>query len=222
LSPGVPRLDGRKVKQKQQTDLPSPGDTCAISTARTAYPQPRLYDGRSYGRGLACGLQSGVDMRAVLQYCVGELEVVVPSEAELIREGETTGHLYVLLEGHLEVLKGETVVATVTEPGAFLGEMSMLLNQPHTATGRAVKDSKVYKFNDATSLLRAQPAVAIEIAKLLAHRLNAATTYLADIKRQYAEHGNHLSMVGDVLESLVNLSPKRMSPGSNRQPDPRL
>ena len=54
----------------------------------------------------------------------------------------------------------------------------------------------------------AQQLVPQIVAQLLAHRLNAATTYLADIKRQYADHDNHLSMVGDVLESLVNLSPE--------------
>jgi len=36
----------------------------------------------------------------------------------VIQEGGTTGHLYVLIEGRLEVLKGDTVVATLSEPGA--------------------------------------------------------------------------------------------------------
>ena len=60
------------------------------------------------------------------------------------------------------------------------------------------------------------------IAQLLAQRLNVATTYLADIKRQYAGHGNHLAMVGEVLESMINLSPSQVSPGSDRQSDPRM
>ena len=64
-----------------------------------------------------------------------------------------------------------------------------------------------------------QPAVALLIARLLAHRLHVATTYLADIKRQYADHGNHLAMVGDVLESMINLTPANLSPGSDRSSD---
>ena len=76
-------------------------------------------------------------MRAVLEHCVGGQETSLPADALLIREGETTGRLYVLLSGRLDVLKGETVVATVTQPGAILGEMSVLLGQPHTATVRA-------------------------------------------------------------------------------------
>lgn len=159
-------------------------------------------------------------MRAVLEHCVGGQETSLPAGALLIREGETTGRLYVLLSGRLDVLKGETVVATVTQPGAILGEMSVLLGQPHTATVRATVASTVYQFDDAAAFLRAQPAVALLVAQLLAHRLNAATTYLADIKRQYADHDTHLAMVGDVLESLVNLSPGAASPGSDRQPEP--
>jgi CRP-like cAMP-binding protein len=161
-------------------------------------------------------------MRAVLEHCKGGRETDVAAGDLVIHEGETTGRLYVLINGQLEIIKGGTTVATVSEPGAMLGEMSVLLGQPHTATVRTVVASTVYEFDDAASFLRAQPAVALLVAQMLAHRLNAATTYLADIKRQYASHDNHLSMVGDVLESLVNLSPSAAAPGSDRMPDPRL
>jgi CRP/FNR family transcriptional regulator, cyclic AMP receptor protein len=57
---------------------------------------------------------------------------------------------------------------------------------------------------------------------MLAQRLNVANTYLADLKQQYAGHGNHLAMVGDLLQSMINLSPTEVSPGSDRQSDPRI
>ena len=60
------------------------------------------------------------------------------------------------------------------------------------------------------------------IARLLAQRLNVANTYLADLKRQYAGHGTHLAMVGEVLQSMINLPPLEVSPGSDRQSDPRM
>ena len=161
-------------------------------------------------------------MRAVLEHCVGRQETYFPADKLLIREGETTGDLFILMEGELQVLKGETVVAVVTEPGAILGEMSVLLNQPHTATVRTCTGSMLYQIDDANEFLREKPAVALLMAQLPAQRLNAATTYLADIKRQYASHGNHLSMVSEVLETLVNLPASATSPGSDRQPDPRL
>lgn len=161
-------------------------------------------------------------MREILDYCIGGVQRNVSAGARVIHEGHTTGHLYVLIEGRLEVVKGDTVVATITEPGAVLGEMSILLDKPHTATVRAAADSVIYEINDAASFLRQQPAVAILIARLLAQRLNAANTYLADVKRQYAGHGNHLAMVGDLLQSMINLPPSQVSPGSDRQSDPRM
>jgi CRP-like cAMP-binding protein len=161
-------------------------------------------------------------MRAVLDYCTGATRREVPAGTLVLHEGSKTGHLFVLLEGRLEVIKGDSVVAVLTEPGAMLGEMSVLLDQPHSATVRAASDSAVYEIGDAASFLRDQPAVALLIARLLAQRLNVATTYLADIMQQYAGHGDHLAMVGEILQTMINLPPITISPGSDRQSDPRM
>jgi CRP-like cAMP-binding protein len=161
-------------------------------------------------------------MRTVLDYCTGGIRRNVSAGTLIIHEGGTSGHLYVLIEGRLEVVKGTTVVASIAEPGAVIGEMSVLLEQPHTATVRAASDSTVHEFSDAASFLRDQPAVALLIARLLAQRLNVATTYLADIMQQYAGHGDHLAMVGEILQSMINLPPIKVSPGSDRQSDPRM
>ena len=161
-------------------------------------------------------------MRAILDYCTGGSRREVPAGTLVLHEGSKTGHLFVLIEGRLEVIKGDSVVAVLAEPGAVLGEMSVLLDQPHTATVRAASDSAIYEIDDAAAFLRDQPAVALLIARLLAQRLNVATTYLADLMHQYAGHGNHLSMVGELLQSMINLPPSQVSPGSDRQSDPRI
>jgi CRP/FNR family cyclic AMP-dependent transcriptional regulator len=161
-------------------------------------------------------------MRAVLDYCSGAVQRNVSAGTLILHEGSTTGHLFVLIEGKLEVVKGDSVVASIVEPGAVVGEMSVLLDQPHTATVRAASNSTIYEFSDAGSFLRDQPAVALLIARLLAQRLNVATTYLADVMHQYAGHGDHLAMVGEILQSMINLPPIKVSPGSDRQSDPRM
>lgn len=161
-------------------------------------------------------------MRAVLKYCEEGHRRELPEGTVIIHEGSSTGHLFVLIEGQLEVVKGDTVVASLTEAGAIVGEMSCLLQLPHTATVRVAKISSVYEINDAAEFLRMQPAVAFYIAKMLAQRLNVATSYLADIKRQYEGHGSHLSMVSEVLASMVNLPPSEASPGSDLRSDPRV
>jgi CRP/FNR family cyclic AMP-dependent transcriptional regulator len=70
--------------------------------------------------------------------------------------------------------------------------------------------------------LNQQPAVSQLIARLLAQRLNVATSYLADLMKQYAGHGNHLEMIGELLQSMISLPPQQVSPGSDLQSDPRM
>jgi hypothetical protein len=39
---------------------------------------------------------------------------------------------------------------------------------------------------------------------------------------QYAGHGTHLEMVAEILQSMISLPPLKVSPGSDRQSDPRM
>ncbi len=82
--------------------------------------------------------------------------------------------------------------------------------------------STVYAYADAAGFMRSDPQIAFVIARLLAQRLNSATTYLADLKRQYAGQGNHLGMVSDVLASLIHQQEAEFTPGSDRLPDPAM
>ena len=75
---------------------------------------------------------------------------------------------------------------------------------------------------DVREVMRNRPEVALLVAQLLARRLYVATSYLADLRRQYAGEGNHLAMVGELLQSMINLAPTDVSPGSDRQSDPRI
>jgi CRP/FNR family transcriptional regulator, cyclic AMP receptor protein len=161
-------------------------------------------------------------MREILDYCTGGHRRMVPAGSYVLREGTKTGRLFVLIEGRLEVIRGDNVVAILAEPGALTGEMSLLLDRPHTATVRAAADSSIYEIEDASSFLNEHPAVARLIAQLLAQRLNVATTYLADLMKQYAGHGTHLEMIGELLQSMISLPQQQVSPGSDRQSDPRM
>ena len=161
-------------------------------------------------------------MKAMLDYCVGGHEKTVAAGELILHEGGRTGHLYILIDGRVEVVKGDVVVASIAEPGAIFGEMSVLLAQDHSAAVRAATDSVIYEIDDAARFMRDHPEVAMLVAQLLARRLYVATTYLADLRRQYAGHGNHLAMVGDLLQSMINLAPADVSPGSDRQSDPRI
>lgn len=161
-------------------------------------------------------------MSSILEHVAAAPLADVAPGTVLLSEGGRSGHLYILADGAVEVLRGNTTVAIVAEPGAIFGEMSVLLDLPHTATVKALSPAKVYAIDDAGSFLRAHPDIAFSLARLLAQRLNAATTYLVDIKRQFAGESTHLGMVGEILESLMHQPDEAVAPGSDREPDPRM
>ena len=84
-------------------------------------------------------------MASILDSCAGASGKEFAPGTVLIAEGDTSGRLFVLAEGSVEVLRGDTQVAVVGEPGSIFGEMSVLLKRPHTATVRAVSPVRVYR-----------------------------------------------------------------------------
>lgn len=158
----------------------------------------------------------------ILDHCTdAPIERYEPG-AILIDEGRWSGRLFVLMEGEVEVLRGGTSVAIISGAGAIFGEMSVLLDLPHTATVKARTRVAARAPEDATAFLRQHPEIAFHLARLLAQRLNAATTYLVDVKRQYEGHRDHLGMVGEVLEALTVQQAREFTPGPDRADDPRM
>jgi CRP/FNR family cyclic AMP-dependent transcriptional regulator len=157
-------------------------------------------------------------MRAILHHCGNTPLEHVPGGTVLLEEGQNTGRLYVLAQGRIEVLRGDTPITVLDEPGSLLGEMSVLLGIPHTATARTLGDAKVHVIQDGAAFFSSHPDLSWLVARLLANRLNAATTYLVDLKRQFANHGDHLEMVGEVLETLMHQQDRDFRPGSDRDP----
>jgi CRP/FNR family cyclic AMP-dependent transcriptional regulator len=161
-------------------------------------------------------------MASILDKCVGVPRQEFAPGTVLLSEGETSGRLYILAEGSVEVLRGDTQVAVVDEAGSVFGEMSVLLNRPHTATVRAMSPVGVFVFDDAERFLKSNPEIAFLLGRLLAERLNSATTYLVDLKRQFEGHSNHFGMVGEVLETLIHQQREDFTLGSENEGDPRL
>ncbi len=110
-----------------------------------------------------------------------------PAGAELIRQGGRTGSLIVLKEGEVEVLRDGRFVSSIRQPGAIFGEMSVLLDRPHSATVRAVTDVQLFVIADALTVLEAHPAWLLQIARLLAQRVNATTAQLVTLKQEQLE-----------------------------------
>src|ERR1700692_4218723 len=85
-------------------------------------------------------------------------------------EGTNTGRLLILKQGAVSIVKGGTEIAKVARPGAVFGELSALLNQPHTADVRTLEASE-FHIADAAALLVEDPAALLYVAISLAQRL---------------------------------------------------
>jgi CRP/FNR family transcriptional regulator, cyclic AMP receptor protein len=96
----------------------------------------------------------------------------------LIEQGGRTGQLYVLKSGQLEVVRDGTHVTTLRAAGAVIGEMSVLLDLPQSATVKAVTEVDYYVIDNAIDVLRDHPDWLLQIARLLAQRVNATTAML--------------------------------------------
>jgi CRP-like cAMP-binding protein len=137
----------------------------------------------------------------------------------IVEEGTTTGGIWVLVNGTLRVVKAGMHVNTISDPGAVIGEMAVLLDAPHSATVEAMSASTLRYAAEGAALLAGDVGITQLVAVGLANRLLFVTTYLADLTRQYADIPG-LSMVSEVLSGLEQHSGPPAVPGSMRDPDP--
>lgn len=94
----------------------------------------------------------GVSDEDLLALLPAAEELTLEADEILFNEGDPASGLYVLLEGELEINKligGRPVVLEQYQPGVFVGEISILTGLNHTATGRAVKQSRFLRFAPA-------------------------------------------------------------------------
>lgn len=160
-------------------------------------------------------------MTELLDACRRFPEKTVSAGETLIEQDTTTGKLFVVVDGEFSVHSGKTEIASVGEPGAVFGEMSLLLSTPHTASVTASKESRVYVIDDGLKFLRSDAEIMFHVAHVLAARLQMLTSYLADLKTQYGGRDDHLSMVDEVLACLSSQQEEQVTLGSERDQGPK-
>ena len=121
----------------------------------------------------------------------------------MLAAASTSGRLLILRKGAVAVLRDGVEIATVTDPGAVFGELSVLLDQPHTADVRALETSQFY-VADAATLLRVDPVALIYVATVLARRLDDANRALIELKRQ-VQAGQPRSAIETTAEKMEEL-----------------
>jgi CRP/FNR family cyclic AMP-dependent transcriptional regulator len=157
--------------------------------------------------------------RAEFDEVVADLPLASYSTGEVVLSaGSKSGRLLILKKGAVAILKDSIEIARVKEPGAVFGEISALLDKPHTADVRALEDSQ-FHVADA-SLLVKDPVSVLHIARILAQRLVAADEGLIELKNQLrAGHspGTLGKLIGKIEEVLIGSVDKHFQapPGCN-------
>jgi len=117
-------------------------------------------------------------------------------------EGTKTGRLLVLKSGAVSIFKGDIEFAQVSEPGAVFGELSALLDAPHSADVRALEPSE-FHVADAATLLQ-DPAALLYVTMVLARRIDAANQGLLQLKI-LLEAGEPRGLIDKALDGIEGL-----------------
>ena len=109
--------------------------------------------------------------------CIEETEEWrLPAGEMLVEEGKRAEYFFVLLEGEMSVWKKhaeQDVVVARNRPGAFFGEVPLLLGTPYMLSGRAECDCRLIVFPEEAfwKLLRLCPVISGEIFRAMVTRL---------------------------------------------------
>lgn len=117
----------------------------------------------------------------------------------ILSAGTKSGRLLILKSGSVAILKDSIEIAKVSEPGAVFGELSALLDTPHTADVRTLTDSQFHVADAA--LLGKDPAALLEVARILARRIVAANASVVELRSQI-QAGRSPSVLGKLLEKV--------------------
>lgn len=102
-------------------------------------------------------------------------ELDVPAGEEMVTEGRIGRDFFLILDGEAVVRRSGRKVATLG-PGKWFGELSLIDNQPRSATVAAVTDMKLLVLGQAEfgGLLETVPSLAAKLLRGLALRLRKA------------------------------------------------
>jgi CRP-like cAMP-binding protein len=125
----------------------------------------------------------GADIQVLTQYFSGYM---VRKGGYVFKEGGKSKFMCLIVDGRIEILKDGGKKITTVRTGKSMGEMSMIDGYPHSATARAVEDTKLVLITRTKfqQLCEEQPALAVklfwDIARLMSLRLRQTTGMLCD------------------------------------------
>jgi CRP-like cAMP-binding protein len=169
-----------------------------------------------------------------------------PAGHVLFREGEPGKHMYVIQSGRVQLtrrVRGSEQHLASLPPGEFFGEMSIVNNQPRSATATVIEDAHVLVLDARTfeAMIRGNAEIALRMIKKLAARLAQANGMVETLLRQDLNHrivnqlrlladqrgfgeglGVRIDISTDELAELVGAKPVEVKEGIDRLEKARL
>lgn len=95
----------------------------------------------------------------------------------VFREGDVGDTMYLVESGQLSVLGVDEVEIAKIGPGDFVGEISLILAQPRTASLRVAIDAELWALRkqDFDELITTRPSMGVEMMRVLSQRLVTTT-----------------------------------------------
>ena len=141
-------------------------------------------------------------MASILALVTGQPARDLSPGETLIEAGEAGGELYVLERGRLVVERDSVTLATITEPGALIGEMSVLLGVDHSATVRAEAPTTIRVIADAMPFLERTPLMALHVATLACERLDRTSALLVELRKETEGRASEQGLLSRIFGAL--------------------
>ena len=103
--------------------------------------------------------------------------VVCQQGTDVIKEGDKGETMYMIVNGHVSVLKGraqgQEIELDRMEGGDYFGEMALFEDQVRSATIRAEEETRLLVLHkrEFNEIVREYPQIALHICRELSHRL---------------------------------------------------
>ncbi len=142
-------------------------------------------------------------MANILALTRGQPQRTLKAGEALIEAGDPGGELFVLEQGRLKVSRDGVHIATISEPGALIGEMSVLLGDDHSASVHAESETIVRVIEDALPFLERTPLMALHVATLACERLEATSALAVQMAKEAEGRAEDHGVFGRIFSALT-------------------
>ncbi|MBV71452.1 MAG: hypothetical protein CMH52_08880 [Myxococcales bacterium] len=134
---------------------------------------------------------------------IHSLAQTVAAGEVLFKEGTEGGGMIILLSGRLDVYRDGIKIGTITEPGSYVGESTILTGNQRSATVIAESSATIIHLSasQATAFLQGRETEG-KALRNLAERLESTNSQLVEKQGRLTEHKESMT---ELLSSLKNL-----------------